>query len=83
MTDPLIDLNTVAVVIWDALPQTLHVSDCDDAASSVLSYLRSVLTPEALDQERDPDGLYTRDVIVTGTGLHRRIFGDDTQTRDK
>jgi hypothetical protein len=71
VTDPLIDRNELRNRLQDWTPLAP-----EGAADVAMAYLRSVLTPEALEQPREPDGTYKGDVIVTGTGMYRRIFGD-------
>jgi hypothetical protein len=64
MTDPLIGR--------DALEAALYASK-GPVVDAVLAYLRSVLTPEALECFL---GNETIPVFSTGTDLHRRIFGE-------
>ena len=64
MTGPLINRDDLEDAIY--LAYDLRVNTAD----AVIAYLREVLTPEALDAD-DPD------LYLTGTDLHRRIFGED------
>jgi hypothetical protein len=80
VTDPLIDRDAVRAIVYDRVRLVRHVGNmnyvADTAADAVLAYLRSVLTPEALDPAYGPDheeGAIP--VSLTGAGLHRRIFG--------
>jgi hypothetical protein len=66
MTDPLIDRARLIDVIADAPVDTL-------LADAVLTYLRSVLTPEALEMEL----IRTSACGADGADLHRRIFGEN------
>lgn len=72
MTDPLIDRDALIDVIADAPVDTL-------IADTVLGYLHSVLTPEALIPTKTvPHGEYVLKYLASGGDMRRRILGDDT-----
>jgi hypothetical protein len=66
MTDPLIDPFTMFSIIVSARKDLDWERHCQNIRDAVLTYLREVLTPEALDSygTGDPD-------------LYRLIFGED------
>mgnify|MGYP003479150771 CR=1 FL=1 len=70
MTDPLIDPSMLLVIVRDGLSQAMGVETDLVIADGVLTYLREVLTPEALRPLPNSSN-------VAGEYMHRRIFEED------
>jgi hypothetical protein len=79
MTDPLIDRDKIAAVIYgDGYLEPYIPSR--DRADAVMTYLREVLTTEALDEQTgwvETPGYQGHYYFPNGATLHRRIFGED------
>ena len=75
MTDPLIDRDALVRTLYLSQPpgqQSWH--ECGRTADATMSYLRKVLTPEALNvSDAEIDAWW----LTIGANLHRRIFGED------
>jgi hypothetical protein len=72
MTEPLIDIDVLVRVFWNG--------DHAYAKDRAMKYLRSVLTPEALNPNRteyDGDAGSSIHYFENGFDLYRRIFGED------
>ena len=72
MTDPLIDRDVLASLMEEVTEQIALGNRYVTHADAAISYLRKVLTPEALDISG-----FAGSEHVVGSNLHRRIFGED------
>jgi hypothetical protein len=77
MTEPLIDRDGIARAMY-LTPDHPDWKPCLALSDAVMAYLRSVLTPEALDPQEEWHGKMGElsRGWSDGFDLHRRILGD-------